>query len=213
MRRPPPRPAARVPSLALAVLAIALFAAGSRASAAGVDSTSTLEAFQQGIARDYPSIDHVTAAELEGLFRTPERLLLIDARGDDEAIVSRLPGAYPVEPEIGEEAFATRFATLARGRQVIIYCSVGVRSSRLATRLRERLLTAGATRVANLKGGIFALHNTRRPLEDSAGSTDWVHPYDASWARYLQRRDRASFRPRGAEPLETQSLWRRLAPF
>lgn len=71
-------------------------------------------------------------------------MLLLDARPANEFGISRIPGAIEVDPNIGADAFLVRFGDLVRGRDVIIYCSAGVRSSRLATRVRATLQKHGA---------------------------------------------------------------------
>ena len=53
----------------------------------------------------------------------------------------------------------------------------------------------GAASVSNLENGIFGWHNERRELEDAGGKTDVVHPYDATWKRYVQRKGKASYTP------------------
>lgn len=160
------------------------------------DGQQSLNDLEAGIARDYSSVTHLTPEQFEAAMKTPEKVLLLDARPDSEVGVSRLPGAMPVDPDIDAEAFLARFGELSRGRDVVIYCSVGVRSSKLASRVRDVLQKNGAKRVANLRGGIFAWHNTGRPLLDTAGGTELVHPYSSRWTYYLDFQDLASYTPR-----------------
>ena len=210
----PTIPTRSMTTLALALTLSMLPGAGTTALAEGQRSLVELE---REIARDYPTIGHVTPDELKAVLeRQPEKVLLLDARGAGEIAVSRLPGAYEVDPEIGVDAFLERFGALVAGREVLIYCTVGVRSSRLATRLGDALLKRGATRVANLQGGIFALHNGRRPLVDTLGKTEWVHPYSSRWTYYLDRKDLSRFTPRTADGERQggtqQNGWWRLLP-
>ena len=44
-------------------------------------------------------------------------------------------------------------------------------------------------------GGIFAWHNGERALVRTKAATDFVHPYNSWWGGYLQRRDKARYRP------------------
>ena len=53
----------------------------------------------------------------------------------------------------------------------------------------------GAASVSNLENGIFGWHNENRELVDAKGATDAVHPYDAIWKRYVQRKDKARYTP------------------
>lgn len=193
MSQSPAPPRSGILSIAVVAASLALPAAALRA-----EGQMCLNDLEAGVARDYSQVSHLTPEQLEAAMRSPEQLLLLDARPDGEVGVSRLPGAIAVDPGIDAEAFLVRFGELARGRDVIIYCSVGVRSSRLATRVRAALQTLGARRVANLRGGIFAWHNTGRPLTDRIGGTERVHPYSTRWAYYLDFRDLSSFEPRAA---------------
>ena len=71
---------------------------------------------------------------------------------------------------------------------MVIYCSVGVRSSRLAEHVVDAVREAGARDVYNLAGGIFAWHNRGYQLVDGSGPTAFVHPYDETWGRLVARR-------------------------
>ena len=182
--------------LALTLVPLLAVVAGVPSGAAEPDTG--LGKLEAEVARDYPAVPHVTSAEFASRLPMPEDLLLLDARATDEVKVSRLPGAEQVDPEISVEEFMARFGDRAKGRDVVIYCSVGVRSSKLATRVREAMLAKGARRVGNLRGGIFALHNNNQPLIDDLGATSWVHPYSWWWSRYLERRELTRYEPRNA---------------
>ena len=185
---------------ALAVLASATLAALSQSAAAG--GQMSLIELEGKVSRDYQDISHVIPEQLEAAMRHPEALLLLDARDAEEIAVSRLPGAVAVDPDISTDDFMQRFAAAARSKDVVIYCSVGVRSSKLATRVRAAVLATGARSVANLQGGIFAMHNTGRTLVDGTGAIDFVHPYSRWWSSYLDFDDLARYRAdRRATPL------------
>ncbi len=175
-------------ALALALLPSATFAGG---------QMSLIE-LERKVAGDYRTITHVSPEQLDMALLSPGSLLLLDARADDEIAVSRLPGAIPVDPDIDTAEFMTRFGAAAKDRDIIIYCSVGVRSSKLATRVREAMMAKGARRVANLQGGIFAMHNTGRGLVDRLGHTDLVHPYSWWWSGYIDFDNLTRYDPRRA---------------
>lgn len=157
---------------------------------------------ERKVSRDYQDISHVTPEQLEAAMRRPEALLLLDARDAEEIAVSRLPGAVAVDPDISTDDFMQRFGVAARSKDVVIYCSVGVRSSKLATRVRAAVLATGARSVSNLQGGIFAMHNTGRALVDGSGAIDFVHPYSRWWSSYLDFDDLARYKAaRRATPL------------
>lgn len=157
---------------------------------------------ERKVASDFRDVSHITPEQLEAAMRRPEGLLLLDARDAAEIAVSRLPGAVAVDPDISSEEFMQRFGAVARSKDVVIYCSVGVRSSKLATRVRAAVLATGARSVANLQGGIFAMHNTGRRLVDGIDATEFVHPYSRWWTGYLDFDDLARYRTRSlATPL------------
>jgi rhodanese-related sulfurtransferase len=114
-----------------------------------------------------------------------ERLLstsnwaLLDTREIDEFEISHLPGAK----WIGHKDFsASRVADVDKERQIIVYCSIGVRSEQIA----EKLISLGFTHVWNLYGGIFNWANQGRILVDHKQlNTRFVHGYDKNWAKLV----------------------------
>jgi len=137
---------------------------------------------QADIVEDYPAVRHMEGAALTA--RAPDALLF-DVREADEFAVSHLAGARRLDPDMDAEDFIAEFGALIAGRDVVFYCSVGVRSARMAARLANAL--APAQSVWNLEGGIFAWHNAARPLRNAGGPTDFVHPYNRSWGRLVDR--------------------------
>ncbi len=106
--------------------------------------------------------------------------VLLDARERPEFEISHLRGAR----WIGYNDFQLpRVNDIERSRPVIVYCSVGYRSEKIA----EKLHRAGFHRVYNLFGGIFDWVNRGRPVVDSAGSTSKIHAYDRTWGNWLKR--------------------------
>ena len=142
----------------------------------------------------FDRIDHLAAAELAAWQAAGEDILLIDTRAAEEFSVSRLEEALRVAPKT-PLAKAGLGDTAVAGKKVVVYCSVGWRSSVWAEKNRESLLEAGAVSVANLKGGIFAWHNAGRPLTDDAGASDLVHPYDRTWGKLVERSDKTAYAP------------------
>jgi rhodanese-related sulfurtransferase len=98
--------------------------------------------------------------------------------------VSTLPGALCVTPE-DDPADVLRRA--GNARPIVVYCSVGVRSARLA----RALAVAGAANVQNLRGGIFDWANRGLPLAGPSGAAGRVHRYDETWETLLEPRLRA----------------------
>ena len=121
--------------------------------------------------------------------------VLLDIRRADEFAVSHLPDAIRIDPQASAETILKTVGDLT-GRTVIVYCSVGVRSSQLAQRVQRTLEAKGATRVVNLEGGIFRWHNEGRGLVRGSLKTDLVHPYDAFWGRLIDCRDKIAYSPK-----------------
>lgn len=111
-----------------------------------------------------------------------EGTVFLDARSAEEYAVSHIPGSL----WIGYEDFSpARVAALSRDLDVVVYCSVGYRSEKIAEKLKE----AGFSRVSNLYGGIFEWVNQGHPLEDREGKTNRVHAFNRNWGRWLRRGD------------------------
>ena len=90
-----------------------------------------------------------------------------------------LAGAIRISPDSN---VAEALARINPHRTVVVYCSVGYRSSQLARRLQR----AGFTNVMNLEGSIFAWANEGRPLVANGHSATLVHPYNRKFGRMLK---------------------------
>jgi rhodanese-related sulfurtransferase len=185
-------------SLSAAVLPLALvaliLALASPPPATG--GPATLDATISDVARRWPEIGHITPAALDRMM-AKRNAIVFDVRTPQEYAVSHLPGAIHVAPGMRARDFLERYGGKVKGKAAVFYCSVGVRSSRMAEKVADGLKARGATAVDDLAGGIFAWHGERRALVDAKGSTDFVHPYDASWGRLLARPELARTTPRG----------------
>lgn len=82
-------------------------------------------------------------------------------------------------------------ATLKPNATVIVYCSVGYRSSQMAERLRK----AGVANVFNLDGSIFQWANEGRPLQKAGEPAKVVHPYNKTFGKSLKEEYRAQVPP------------------
>ncbi|MFO8099772.1 MAG: rhodanese-like domain-containing protein [Salinibacter sp.] len=133
------------------------------------------------IAADYPGVPTLTTDSLAARLAdsTASRPLLLDARSAEEYAVSHLPGARRVDPEA--DALPPDLDTVSRSRPIVVYCSVGYRSARVTTKLRDQ----GFTDVRNLDGSIFRWANEGRPIVRGDTPADGVHPYDQTWGTLL----------------------------
>ncbi len=133
------------------------------------------------IRSQFPGVPQLSADSLAAMLARGEKVVLLDARTEEEFAVSHLPGARRIEPS------ATTFDEVPAGATLVVYCSVGYRSSALA----ERLMEAGG-RVYNLDGSIFRWANEGRPLvRDGGVPARTVHPYNRVWGLLLKRALRA----------------------
>jgi len=159
-------------------------------------AVAELAELSRSLTRTYDDVPHVSPAEVATWMKDPAvPLLLLDAREVEEYAVSHLPGAVQVDPDTWRWQFMSQFGERVRDKVVVIYCSVGVRSSRLGEHVADAAREAGARSVYNLSGGIFAWHNSDRPLVDAQGATSFVHPYDEDWGRLVARRELWRFEP------------------
>lgn len=130
------------------------------------------------IEREFPDVRLLEVSELaprllNGGTGAP---LLIDVRDDDEFAVSRLGGARNIK-SAGDIAAQIP----EKDVEIIVYCSVGYRSARVA----QELIDLGYTQVKNLRHSIFAWANQGLPLTDDDGVTNKVHPYNRIWGSLL----------------------------
>ena len=133
---------------------------------------------------DFP---HIAGDSLEQLRAQDDGVIIFDVRQPGEYAVSHLTGAIQVDPNISAVDFMARFGEQIAGRDVVFYCSVGRRASRLAARV-EKPVAALATRVHNLSGGIFRWHGEGRALVDPQGqTTDLVHKFNRSVGQLMPR--------------------------
>jgi rhodanese-related sulfurtransferase len=134
------------------------------------------------IRAEYPEVRQISASELVALQSDVARgaPLLIDTRSADEFAISHLHGA--TRAETADEAIKL-IGAASSDRQVVLYCSVGYRSSKVADQLRKR----GYRNVANLEGSIFAWANEGRVVVRDDKEVREVHPYNNRWGALLDR--------------------------
>lgn len=179
---------AAVRGTALLLPALLLSAAcgdSTRAAVGTADAAPDSQAWREvlhEVREDFPNVPQMTTQHLAGLLESDAaRVLLLDARSEAEYEVGQLRGAARTETLaaaldalFGFDGWPT----------VVVYCSVGHRSSDLA----ERLLARGVANVFNLEGSIFRWANEGRPVYRGARRVHEVHPYDEEWGRLLDRR-------------------------
>ncbi len=130
---------------------------------------------------EFPNVEQISTDELARRLDASEdeQPLLIDTRTPEEYRVSHLKGAFQAQsvPEVESLVAGDRETP------VVLYCSVGYRSSRLAAALMD----AGFTHVRNLEGSIFKWADEGRPVYRDGRPVREVHPYDDDWGQLLER--------------------------
>ncbi len=157
-------------------------------------SLTPLDKIHQRIVTDFPKISHISRAELETRLTSGE-ILILDTRPINEYNVSHIAGARQVDPDISPQLFQAKFGEALKNKRVVVYCSVGRRSTILGARLQSTALNAGAFSVQNMEGGLFGWHNDNRPLVSASGTTSGIHPYNAFWGRLIENKDAIRYRP------------------
>lgn len=137
------------------------------------------------ISRKFPAVKSITTNELAQWLNEPStsQLLLLDARTEAEYETSHLQHAQQIDPYDPNLEAVTNF----KHTPIVVYCSVGYRSARIADRLQQQ----GCDLVYNLEGSIFKWANEKRPLYQSDRPTTLVHPYNHLWGQLLNSRSRA----------------------
>lgn len=179
-------------SLRLASLSVAIVAVAAAAvfvvqrSSPSYSQQPKLQQVISDVSKAWPHLEHTAPPQVERLM-TEENAILFDTRTPDEYAVSHLPGAIRVDPDMDRATFLKRYGDMVAGKPVVFYCAVGVRSSRMATRVGDGLKARGASAIHGLEGGIFAWHDAAAPLEDTKGPTEFVHTFSDEMSRMLRR--------------------------
>ena len=145
---------------------------------------AALDEVVRDISEEFDEVPRISTGELDAWLSDASRRdpLLLDVREPEEFAVSHLPGAIRVDPDATAESLKSR---LKDAEAIVVYCSVGHRSSVLA----QRLIDARWSDVKNLEGSIFQWANEGRAVVDAAGKrTPRVHPYNERYGRLLKKK-------------------------
>jgi len=132
----------------------------------------TFEAFLEDLAAEF-DIEQIQADSAN-----LSKVVILDVREKGEFEVSRLKNAI----WIGYDDFdISRIDSIDKEREIIVYCSVGYRSSKIG----EELIESGFKNVKDLYGGIFKWANENRPIYNDSSQTTEVHAYNRKWGQFL----------------------------
>jgi rhodanese-related sulfurtransferase len=151
------------------------------AACAGRTEQTEMEQIKRTVRERFPDVTQVSTAQLSQWLSAPEteRPILLDARSPEEFEVSHLPNARPAADE---SQALEQLRDADQNRRIVVYCSVGWRSSALAQKLKAR----GYANVSNLEGSIFQWANEGRPVYRNGQQVSQVHPFDEKWGRLLK---------------------------
>lgn len=120
------------------------------------------------------TVPYIRANEI---INAEEEFIILDSREPVEYETSHLPQSHLIGYKNLDLSILDSYS---KDQPVVVYCSVGYRSERVA----ERLIAMGYTRVFNLRGGIFEYANEGLPLNNE-GEKASVHGYNKKWSRWL----------------------------
>ncbi len=157
----------------------------------GFGGEFTLEAIHKDITRKNPDVAHLSPDRLQATLKLSggKDVIVFDVREPSEYTVSHIKGAHHLEPSTWASTFFQKYGNEIKGKTVVFYCSVGVRSSKMAAYLTKGLQARGAGKIYNLEKGLFGWANARRTMVNAKGVTPYVHPYDDHWGQLLSNKE------------------------
>ena len=108
-----------------------------------------------------------------------KEFILLDVRSKAEFEISHIEDAIWVSEKNWS---LIKLKKLLYKQNIIVYCSVGFRSEKLA----RKLIKQGYSPVYNLYGGVFEWVNQGNPLQNTNGTTDRIHAFDKSFAKWIK---------------------------
>ncbi len=121
------------------------------------------------------SVPEISVSEVD----TAGNIVFVDSREKSEYETSHIKNALWVGYK---KLDLSPLENVAKEKQIIVYCSVGYRSEKVA----EKLIKQGFTNVYNLYGGIFEWKNNGRNVyKEGSIITNDVHAYDKNWGKWL----------------------------
>jgi len=121
-----------------------------------------------------PDVSHLTAAELDAMLRSESPPIIIDVRSRGEWNVSTIPGAIRLP---GVDVVATR------GRTLVCFCTVGMRSSLEARMLAKR---HPECRVFSMDGVLcWSHHSGTLAIPGTSQPTGKLHVFSKQFAQML----------------------------
>jgi rhodanese-related sulfurtransferase len=108
--------------------------------------------------------------------------ILIDIREKEEYDESHLAKARFISFRSFE---ITKLSDLPKDQPIILYCTIGYRSGKVARMLSD----AGFTNVHHIRGGIIQWFNEGREVVRDGKPVNEIHPYSDEWKRFIRRKE------------------------
>ena len=138
------------------------------------------DSVDEKIDNEYPQVEFISTDELysKQSSQVPTAIQIFDVREPEEYAVSHLKGA-------SNRAQASSIASMVSDKTtpIVVYCSVGYRSAAVAAELAELCYS----NVLNLRHSIFEWVEKGYPLQNQAGATNKVHPYNRAWGELVDK--------------------------
>lgn len=108
-------------------------------------------------------------------------VIIIDVREKSEYDVSHIKNSFNIPYKKWK---TEQFSHIAKDKKIVIYCSVGYRSEKVA----EKLIESGYKNCFNLYGGIFEWVNRGYAVYDQhQKKTKKIHAYSRNWGVWLEK--------------------------
>ena len=139
-----------------------------------------LHGIVSNLKKSYPKVSQALPRDV--LSVTADQRLVIDVRSDEEFAVSHISGAIHAAKRHQQEQAITDNPDVP----VVVYCSVGGRSSDAAQDLSKKFPDRT---IVNLTGGLFNWAMAQQPMIDLQGQpTDKVHTYSKRVGKWVDSR-------------------------
>jgi rhodanese-related sulfurtransferase len=107
-------------------------------------------------------------------------LIFLDAREFAEYEVSHIAGSRYIGYD---QCKIEKIKDIPKNKKIVVYCSIGYRSEKIATKLKKE----GYTNVFNLYGSLFEWVNAGYETTDNQGKlTTKVHTYNKKWSQWVK---------------------------
>ena len=156
--------------LGFAFTAAVAYCGGGPSPDTDAERVARIDEMYAGYRKEFPEVPSVTAEVALAQLKAGQAPVFVDARTEAGRAVSVLPGAVAAEAvEADPGAY--------RGKELVVYCTIGYRSGLWAERMAGRGLT-----VRNLEGSLLSWTHVGGPLVTPAGEpTTRVHVYGRPW--------------------------------